>query len=142
MAEMILGGFRHDDVYRKAYWAKHSLDRSKRHFDIEDAAMDCTEFFLERKKNRTLGDIAYAAIVKKFPIKPNSAYSQNLAELKKIPSVNCFLQEIIDFNKKNYPKTGILRKKLILNDRFRLNEVLPKLTNFQKFKMKLKTIFM
>ena len=136
MAEIIIGESLYDDIYTKAYWAKHSLDRSSRHFDLEDAAYECADYLKIRQKNRTLSDIAYAEVIRKNPISNDVAYSKNIKALESVPEADILLKEARTFNHNNYPKTGKIRNLLIFNNRFRLYEVLPKLTGFSKFAMK------
>ena len=68
MSEILDGCGRFDDVYRKAYWAKTSLDCTTDVFDEETAISDCISYFKERRKNTTVGDIAYAEVVRKNPL--------------------------------------------------------------------------
>ena len=135
MSEIMDGFGRFDDLYRKAYWAKISLDRTANWFDEESALDDCVEYLKERRKNRTAGDIAYAEVIRKNPL-GETDYSKNLRILERNPEVDSLLKESRNFNAKNYPKTGRVRNTLIKNNRFRLYEVLPKLTGFSKFVMK------
>ena len=135
MSEILDGCGRFDDVYRKAYWAKTSLDCTTDVFDEETAISDCISYFKERRKNTTVGDIAYAEVVRKNPL-GETEYTKNLRSLSRHPEVDSFFKESRAFNAKNYPKTGLIRNRLIRNFRFRLYEVLPKLTGFSKFAMK------
>lgn len=137
----IMDGFnQYDNIYNKAYWAKNELDRPKRYFDVDFAKDSYSEFLLERQKNRVQGDIAFAEALRKKPIRYKQDYTDNFKSLVNEINDSALIFEAENFNLKNYPKTSKIRNILVENNRFRLDEVLPKLTGLKKLAMKLKTM--
>ena len=77
---IMIDGSPYDSIYKKAYWIKTSLDCSEDVFDLEEATKNCLDYLKERRKNPTIGEIAYAEVVRKNPMTETSNYSQNYAK--------------------------------------------------------------
>ena len=138
--EIMDGYNKYDNIYNNAYWAKHELDRPSRYFDMDYAKDRYLDYLSERQKNRTEGDIAFAEVLRKQPLRYKRGYNDNFKKLASEFVDNALIVEAEAFNQKNYPKTCQLRNTLIQNNRFRLDRVMPKLSKFQKIAMKFKAI--
>ena len=140
--EICIGEGRFSNIRSSAYWYKHSLDKQPRHFDSEIAAMDGLNFMEQKLKNPTYADLAMRDVIKTKPIKYPQFIDRNLKILERNPEFDSLAGKVEKKICQIYPKSYPIRKALIKNDRVTLNwDVMPKLSGFKKFMLKLKMLF-
>ena len=132
-----------DNLYNKAYWCKTALDKSHKSFDTtcyRTAANTYRAYLKEKIKNPVAAKIAMINTVKEHPIKNKDDFTKNLMEIEKNPKVETYLKKIQEIEA-SQARTNYIRTELLANDRINLNYVKPKLTGWQKLKLRLKILF-
>lgn len=129
MSETIIGGCLWDDLRQATQWAAFSCD-SAWNVDKNDI-YNYNGFLQEKVKNPVAAEIAMHEFSRKHNIDPTTLTGNRII-LERVPENDFLANKLKTDYKKNYPKTGKIRRALIYNDRFALNEIKPKLTNSLK----------
>ena len=132
-----------DKLYNKAYWCKTALDKSHESFDTNSyrtASNTYRAYLKEKIKNPVAATIAMINTVKEHPIKNKEDFTKNLIQIEKHPKIEAYLKKLQEIEA-SQAKTSYIRAELLANDRININYVKPKLSGWEKFKLKLKMLF-
>lgn len=132
MSEYCEGGYRFENLYSKAYWAKREMNVPARKLDFGQAEYEYKMFLEEKVEQPTRANIAMAEVIRNTGV--NMEFFLNKSNLEASPELDCLVKTIEDHELKNYPKTRKLRDILTVEN-MRLNEVSPKINS------KLKKLF-
>lgn len=132
-----------DNLSKIAYWCKSTLDKDSKYFvdHHKSFAAECYENYLKEKiKNPVAASIAMRDVVQRKPIENLGFFSQNVAELERMPHIDKLVKEIAVNEAKN-KKTAFLRHELIARNRINAYSVTPRLTGLEKLMFKIKLMF-
>ena len=119
-----------------AYWTKMHCDTTLR-IDKERAIKHYEKFLKYRIKNPTIADIAFQEVIGKNGLFCPTHFEKNVKTLHSDPGITGLFHIVQEKIKNLYPKTKNIRKKLIENNRFRLESVTPKMNKLQKLLFKI-----
>ena len=132
MSEYCEGGYRFENLYSKAYWAKREMNVPARKLDFGQAEYEYKMFLEEKVAQPTRANIAMAEVIRNTGV--NMEFFLNKSNLEASTELDCLVKTIEYHELKNYPKTRKLRDILTVEN-MRLNEVSPKINS------KLKKLF-